>query len=393
MDPVTFPLCPVDYVFTGVGSVPITFAFFFSKALDPVPLRKGLGETLPFFPLLSSRLARNGETEYVYHLHEHGPEFELLESDQAFGTARHIGRYIQPVNSVEGNPLSRIILTQIPDGSVLAVSISHALVDGFSYFHFLSSWARACRGERFLPPDLNREGVFPAPVTGAESVSGRTLLDHCGLFLGNPRDPNADTAREERIFLPKDRLRALLEEAKRDCPGPAFSENDAVTAWLWKTFLPRWIEGPGDADVHVTCPVDCRRIYKPLPRQYLGCALSFASASADKDSLDRAPLGELALRVNAAVRGVGNDFVARSWRTLEQFRRSGGLTAMQKIHLRHPARGLIVTNLTRMPLRDLDFGTGAPADFLIHSDVSGSAALLPAVDGIEAVVLHPARPL
>jgi hypothetical protein len=62
---------------------------------------------------------------------------------------------------------------------------------------------------------------------------------------------------------------------------------------------------------------------------------------------------------------------------------------MEHVHLKHPARGLIVTNLTRIPIRDLDFGVGAPADFSFYSDIFGSAALLPAENGIEAVVLYP----
>jgi hypothetical protein len=102
-----------------------------------------------------------------------------------------------------------------------------------------------------------------------------------------------------------------------------------------------------------------------------------------------ASIGELALRVNGAVRKVNNDYASRSMRTLAQFRSQQGLAAMEHVHLKHPSHGLIVTNLTRMPMRDLDFGAGAPADFSFHSDVSGSAALLPANNGIEVVVLHP----
>jgi hypothetical protein len=100
-------------------------------------------------------------------------------------------------------------------------------------------------------------------------------------------------------------------------------------------------------------------------------------------------LGELALRVNRAVRKVNNDSASRSMRTLAQFRDQQGWAAMEHVHLKHPAHGLIVTNLTRMPIRELDFGAGAPADFSFHSDVSGSAALLPANTGIEVVALHP----
>ncbi len=151
------PLSPVDYVFTGAGSVPITFAFFFPHLLDPAALREGLARALEVFPTVQSRLVRSAECEYAFRRCQDGLEYAALESVQPFSGSRSIGRYVTPVDSREDHPLSRISLTRTADGSVLAVSISHALVDGFSFFHFLSTWARQCRGDRFLPPQLSRE--------------------------------------------------------------------------------------------------------------------------------------------------------------------------------------------------------------------------------------------
>ncbi|UCF97331.1 MAG: hypothetical protein JSV89_19480 [Spirochaetaceae bacterium] len=384
------PLSPIDYVFTGAGSIPITFAFFYPHPLDQTLLWKGLSETIQFFPLVESRLAKTGEKDYSFRVSEGDLAIETRVSDQSFAESRAIGRYVSPVDSSEGHLLSRASLTTTPDGSVFAISISHALVDGFSYFHFLSSWARACRGERILPPVLGREGVPSDLGNLGKPVTSRTLLEHCGLFLADRRNPQpGGTDREERIFLSKDRLREMLEEAKHDQPDALFSENDVVTAWLWKKFLPHWVQGSDDLDVYVTCPVDSRRIYKILSRHYFGCGLCFASVSTRLGHLQQASLGELALRVNGAVHKVNNDFASRSMRTLAQFRGQQGLAAMEHIHAKHPAHGLIVTNLTRMPIQDLDFGAGAPADILFHSDVSGSAALLPGENGIGIAVLHP----
>jgi shikimate O-hydroxycinnamoyltransferase len=392
MDADTFPLSPVDYVFTGAGSQPITFAFHYNRSLDPASLRKGLEEILLSFPLLRSRFVRSGENALAYRIAEDGLIFEVVESDSPFGQTKEIGRYITPVRSTEGNPLTRLTITHTPDGSVLGVSISHALVDGYSYFHFLSSWARVCRGEKFLPPDVNREGIFPAAEKRGEPVTAENLLEHCGLFLAEKRDPHpALPSSVERMTISKDELRARMDEAKKDIPGAMLSENDVITAWLWKNILPRWIQAAGRPETYVTCPVDCRRILKTIPRNYFGCALCFTSARADFDTLGRASIGELALRVHEAVRRVNHDFVLKSMDTLERFRLTEGIGAMERLHLRDPSAGLIVTNLTRMPLKDLDFGSGGPAGFLIHADVSAGAALLPAENGIEAVILNPPR--
>lgn len=65
---------------------------------------------------------------------------------------------------------------------------------------------------------------------------------------------------------------------------------------------------------------------------------------------------------------------------------------MEEIHLRHPDHGIIVTNLTRLPLRDIDFGFGAPVGFLAYAEVWRSAAILPANKGVEVLVVHPPNP-
>jgi len=384
------PLSPVDYLFTGVASQPITFAFSYANRLDPASLEKSLGETFRHFPILRSTLVKTSETDYAYRVSDKGSTFEVAESDVSMNTSMDIGQFITPVESTEGNPLTKIALTRTPGGSVLAVSISHALVDGFSYFHFFSSWARTCRGDRILDPGMEREGLLKALTGGGEAVTPRKLYDDCGLFLGGKRGSmRNDPGPEERFFVSKDAIRSQLEAANREPSRVPLSENDLLTAFLWKKYLPSWTSGDGNPETFATCPVDFRRVVKSISKTYLGCALCFASASLDRKSLLDASVEDVAVRINRAVRGINADHVLRSLQTLEDLRRQKGLAALEDVHLRNPENGLIVTNLTRLPVRDLDFGSGAPADFLIYIDVRGGAALLPAENGIEVVVSHP----
>ena len=74
-------LSPVDYLFTGVGSQPITFAFFYPHKLGPAALRNGLAKTLEFFPLLQSKLIKSNENELEYHFSKHGLTFDVNESN------------------------------------------------------------------------------------------------------------------------------------------------------------------------------------------------------------------------------------------------------------------------------------------------------------------------
>ncbi len=368
------PLSPVDHLFLGPGSQPITFAMMYASALDPGALRTGLEKTLEAFPLVSFRLVRGAEAEFVFRRTAEAPGLEILDSDAPFDPAEGTSPYITPVRSVEGSPLARFTLTRTPSGCVLAASISHAIVDGFSYFHFLSSWARICRGERFLPPSFDRSFVERLMGQG-EPVD---LLASCGLFAGERRtETPPDGHRAERFTLSAAEVGAMVDDARRSA-GVSLTENDILVAFLWK----RSLFGNSGGDGYVTCPVDFRRLLPEFPKTYFGCALAFATASFPAEELANAPIGRLAVLVRDAVAAVRADRIQGSIRALSQYRLEYGSEGMEKIHLRHPDRGLIVTNLTRMPIHDVDFGSGPPSGYVPNVEISNGAAIVPAAGGI-----------
>jgi hypothetical protein len=158
---------------------------------------------------------------------------------------------------------------------------------------------------------------------------------------------------------------------------------------LWQKYLPSWTREIDNPDTFITCPFDFRRILTDFPKNYFGCALCFASASLDLLNLRKTSLGELALLVRNSVSRIKDEYILSSMQTLENFRRQKGIAAMENIHLRHPLSGMIVTNLTRLPISDLNFGKGVPDAFLTYAEVSRSAAILPARGGVEVILTHP----
>lgn len=388
----SIPLSPVDYIFTGIGSQPITFAFSYPKKIDPDALRGSLHETLNYFPIVRSRLNKISETDYEFLIAEDGLAVEVIESDSAFEESSRIEQYIAPVNSIEGEPLTKIILTQTPKNSVLAVSISHALVDGFSYFHFLSSWARICRGDRIIPPYLQRDVLSSNFKNSTKQISSEDIYNSCGLFYdGKRRKMQTGQSHHERRFISDEMIQAYLEEARQE-HNVSCTENDVITAHLWKTYLPIWHDIHDNPMTYLTCPFDFRRVMTDFPKNYFGCALCFATAAIDFKDLLKASLGDLALLIRNSVSKIKDESILNSLNTFENFRSQNGLAAMEAIHLRHPQHGMIVTNLTRMPIHDLDFGFGAPVGFLTYAEVLSSAAILPAENGVEILVAHPLNP-
>jgi len=346
-----------------------------------------LAKTLEHFPVLKSRLYKTHENGFAFSVTDNGLDFSVRESKEPFQTNGSIEDYITPVRTQENEPLTRVVLTNTSDGCVLAVSISHALVDGFSFFHFMSCWARITRGERFLSPHIPRD-IFTQYIQQVENeITPKSIYEQCGLFYGERRGAQpAKSLIPEREFIQHDTIKKYIEEIKQTHNTPV-SENDVVTAHLWKKYLPEWTKESSDEKVYITCPFDFRRVLSGFPKNYFGCALSFATAETTRDHLINASIGDIAVLIKKSVSAVKEEYIRRSLSVLDTFRRQKGTGEMDRIHLRHPQRGMIVTNVSRLPLGDLDLGSGRPDNYLTYAEIGQSAAILPANDGLETYVV------
>ena len=384
------PLSPIDHVFTGRGAYPLEFVFAYGGAIDPVRLEESLRRVLASFPAATSRLVlRDGR--YALDPSPAGCVFEVAESASTFETSPSRARFVAPVETLEGEPLARIRLTTTPSGSVLGVAMSHAVVDGFSYFHFLSAWSRVFRGEPFPPPSHERQRLAAdASVAVADDVADEaTVRRGCGLFLDAPRAPTRrETLQWTRRVFTKAELRALHEPAQRDCPS-RLSHNDVVAAWLWREHARRWVEA-GESEAWLSCPVDVRRLLPGFPPAYFGCAVALANASIESERLAEEPLGGLARRVRDAVAAVDAARMSRSLATIEAVRRKLGVAGLERLHVVHPRAGLLVTNLSRLPVREIVFDAGAPVAFDILVPAERCAVVLPGEDGLDVRVCEPA---
>ncbi|MFC2123772.1 acyltransferase [Bacteroidota bacterium] len=379
----TIPLTPVDYIFTGPGSQPITFAFEFPGKIETELLKNSLFETLKVFPPISSKLANTGDNEYAYQECEDGIEFDIAKYEISLSDTYNLHEFITPVQSMVGQPLTNIRITQSSVKTILCVSISHALVDGFSYFHFLSTWARIARGEKFLPPVLTRDLVRGDGNNISKEINPEFFAESTGVYIGPERyDVDQRTMQKDHLLLSKEEIQDLLQEAFQP-DRPKLTANDVISAYLWKRYATKWFS---DGEVFISCPFDFRGILPDVPRTYFGCAILCASTAIDVNSLKSADIAEVATMIRNAINGMNPEKLALGLDVMESLRLTQGIQALERVHVRHPSKGLIVTNLSRMPLRDVDFGIGPPVKFMAYSDVNHGAAILPAIDGVEVMI-------
>jgi shikimate O-hydroxycinnamoyltransferase len=386
------PLSPIDHVFTGRGAYPIEFVFAYGGPLDAGGLEDSLRRTLALFPAVASRLVRLPDDAYGLEPADDGCVFEVATAPTRFADTTDRHTLVDPVETVEGQPLARIRLTHTPGGSVLGVGLSHAVVDGFSYFAFLSAWSRVFQGQEIAPPFPDRSALQPGRASGGTadpSGHGQTeSLGMTGLFLGERRPAiPRDRLRWTRRLFPRAELSARLAEAQGDCPA-RLSFNDVVVAWLWRTYVPTWASA-GEETAFLSCPVDLRRVLPGFPPTYFGCAVALANASIERERLAAASPAELARKVRDAVAAVDEARARQSLRAIDRLRRGEGLAFLERLHVVHPRAGLLVTNLSRLPVREIVFDAGPPVAFDILAPVERCAVVLPAEDGLDVRICLP----
>ena len=169
------------------------------------------------------------------------------------------------------------------------------------------------------------------------------------------------------------------------------SHNDTAAAWLWKKYLVEWAGEDPSLDTYVSCPVDFRRIHPAVGPAYFGNAVALATASIPHGELAGAPVGDLATRVRRAVDAIDAEAARRSLVALESLRRAEGLGAMEECHVVHPRQGLLLTNLSRLPVPEVAFDAGPPVAFdILTPGVRGAVALPAPGGGIDLRVFLPA---
>jgi len=383
------PLTPIDHIFTGIGSYPIEFVFAYRDTIDPDRLLASLNEAVRHFVPVGSRLAVVSENTYALQLAEDGVQFQVTESSATFGDPDARYAFLDPVNSVAGEPLTRIKLSQTPEGSVIGVSMSHAVGDGFSYFYFLSAWARLFQGGAGIDPFNGRELLIPEQQARTVNVTPVDVLSDSGIFWDERRRAIArDRIHWDRLHLSKEEQGELLAEAQADADA-RLSFNDVISAHLWRTYIANWDGEAGEEATYVSCPVDFRRIIKGFPRNYFGNAVGLATSALERRALAEAPLGHLASIVRTAVASIDDTYIRKALGTLEAVRLQEGLAVLEEHHVMHPRSGILITNLSRLPVQEIEFDAGPPVAFDILTPAVRGAVVLPAEDGVDIRVCYP----
>lgn len=375
------PLSPIDHVFTGSGAYPIQFVFAYDHRLDAERLKASLAEVLAAFAPLRSQLQHVNLYSYGLQESDKGYTFneDRLATEPDLENPAVLLELNDQVETLPGEPLMRVKLSHGPVRSYLAVSISHAVADGYSYFFFMSAWASQFRGEKFPIPDHRRELLIPAEdQLLKETVTPQFASDEAGFFWGEKRVGIKDQLFKWTVLpFTTARMKEILREASAGT-DLALTENDALCAYLW-----RQLSEGATGDRFLSCPFDYRRIHPSLSPLYFGNAVRTTALKLSAAELQIQSLAETAVQVRRSVRSINLEAVQKSLVIYESLRRQHGLSAMEELHVVEPDRGLLITNLSRVPLQSLSFGGTPPYTARIATPTARTGAVLPTPTGIE----------
>jgi polyketide synthase PksN len=357
-------LAPLDYLFVGPRRFAIQVLYYFESHLDFARVRSGLRSVAEAFYPINSHLIRRQEEYFICECSDepdfaeiHCDGYTMLPQQDCPETFAPFQVPFDPLLPEE--KLAKFRLFQLASGSLLSVNVSHAIADGYSFYYFLSSWAAACRGEYFQPPDHSQRLLNPLfQHSSAELANDHSNgLVEADFFLPFPEagvDPT--TSRVETLRFDGASLVAEARDAADEITRNKITENSLLTALVWQAYARALAAEAGE--LVLACPIDFRRISSELSPSFFGNASAPALLRLEREQVLTTPVTRLAAMISDAIRSCDERTLARYTIAIDDLRRVQGLDATDRVVLVDPRNGLIVTNVARFPLPPIDFGTG-----------------------------------
>ena len=399
------PLSPVDFCFTGHDAYAVEFGLYFPYALDADRLRAALDRTVASFWPVAATLETDREAGYCLVPRPEPLDFRELPATDGVPDWRNpqsLVPFATTIVSAPGEALARFRLARCGAGSFFVANVSHCVVDGYSFFFFLSALAAQYRSSRFsleraklalLKPDCDRTKLRASAVDIDRSphrtaVDADDVLARTGIAYAEPRVlPKPGSSQWEFYRFADEELSAWLKAAETETTI-RISRHDVLAATLWKRIGESWHRS--GEQLSLSSAFDYRRVAKALSPTYFGNAIRAAAAFFDRDELLQAPLGKVAERIRRATAAIDEAAVQASLACMTELRRLHGTAVPVRLHVSHPRTGFLVTNLSRVPRQELDFGQGPPEMLVPLTAAPRSAVVLPGTDGVEVRLELPA---
>ncbi|KAH9324617.1 hypothetical protein KI387_004795 [Taxus chinensis] len=239
-------------------------------------LKKSLSEALAYFYPLAGRLCLEDGILKV-DCNDAGVDFiqaswsTMAVGDLAGPDSSPMMKDIVPFNdtlNLDGFflPMVAVQATELKDGVALGIAFNHLILDGYSTWHFMSSWTELCRGSKTIsiPPSHDRALVRDTkvrlnitPPTSRGSATSGTHTEKPQL-------------RGKIFHFSKEMIDKIKRRANKGREAKPFSSFQSLGAHLWQAVIRARKLAPEEITVF-TLFIDCRkRVEPPAPKGYFG---------------------------------------------------------------------------------------------------------------------------
>lgn len=354
----------IDTIFAN-GSYPIELLLYYRNSLKTEKIRSALNKlSSSFWPIFGEYDSGIIYFEKYYEKECFNEEVLKQEFDMGETNQNIYKKYCHIIPS-NLKKLFFLKIIQYKNGTVLIPKLNHLAGDGYSYFYFLSVLA-AMSQDHYVP--------FKKPIFRAlyKPHHQRTILKEFQfneIELEPLKDIENLTIKFEEIS--RTSIRDIIKYSASNL-NKLVSTNDILSAMVIKKSVEIQIEHIG-SDFQLTIPIDVRRQIKEYGPKYFGNGLMFNVINFNTTDIEKSNINKIALRIRKSMPVVTKENYIKYLNNLEAI-----IVKRQTDRLRpyDPEKGCLVTNLSKLPITKLNFGTGNP-DFLFPLTIGkNSAAVL-----------------
>jgi hypothetical protein len=338
----------VDALFSN-GSYPIEFLFYYNDSFDTKRIRKALKALSNiFWPVFGEY--KDGVIFFKKYCEEdYYDEVSLLEEFNTYGLKENAMEIYERFHLPDLKKLFFLKVLLFKKGMALIAKMNHIAGDGYSYFYFLSFLAMLSRAN-FVPLRLIFMNSFLKPH------HKRTILRDFN-FKGIELKPFVHKERFSIEFeeISREKVREFVKEVA-NFSGIRISFNDFLSAIAIKKLV-RIQEKVLKDEVDLTIPIDVRQQIEEYGPRFFGNGIMLHTIKFKKDEIIDSSLEELSIKIRESMPLLSKEKYINYLESLERIISNGEI---EKFKPFEPERGCLVTNLSKLPVSQLDFGKGAP---------------------------------
>jgi len=353
----TIRISPVDMYFVN-RRFPIEFVLFYPYQVQAKPLKKALKKLASYFwPAFGEY--KNGEIKALTDFEDDWWEEEKVETNfdptikldnlhNEFGT-----EYLKSLQFSKNFKFPRRLchfkLIHFQNGTLFIPTMNHLAGDGYSYFYLLSVLAALYRKRKIPFTSLLIGKIFKPRLTRIINKKIQVPNDILEGYIPN------ETLTVEFVEFKKTEIRQKALQASEQS-GLSISTNDILCAIEVLSIFDSQSK-ENRSNIHLVIPIDVRRGVPEYGKKFFGNGVMLLKILFKFTEIAKSTIIKIAIDIRRSFPDVNSESFEMFNEQMIQWIDSRNF---EKLLPYNPEKDCLVTNLSRIPFKALNFGDGIP---------------------------------